>query len=91
MSVAIYQVDAFSDVPFRGNPAAVCLLDGPMDGAWMQDVAREMNLSETAFLYPEAPGFRRRWFRPVVEVETGRELSWRSSPAGWMSSQFQIA
>lgn len=64
----LYQVDAFTDVPFRGNPAAVCLLDGPADETWMQGVAREMNLSETAFLYPDAKGFRLRWFTPAVEV-----------------------
>ena len=68
MGIDIYQVDAFTDVPFKGNPAAVCLLAGPADESWMQQVAREMNLSETAFLYPEADGFRLRWFTPAVEV-----------------------
>ncbi|MFQ5844826.1 MAG: PhzF family phenazine biosynthesis protein, partial [Planctomycetota bacterium] len=48
--VPLYQVDAFTDRPFAGNPAAVCLLPGPRDDAWMQAIAREMNLSETAFL-----------------------------------------
>lgn len=70
----ITQVDAFSDRPFGGNPAAVCVLDGPMDPAWMQAVAREMNLSETAFLFPEiiegdSGGFRLRWFTPLIEVD----------------------
>lgn len=64
----IYQVDAFTNQPFTGNPAAVCLLDNPADAAWMQNVAREMNLSETAFLHPESAGFRLRWFTPAVEV-----------------------
>lgn len=64
----IYQVDAFTHQPFSGNPAAVCLLEGPAAAAWMQNVAREMNLSETAFLYPEGDGFRLRWFTPAVEV-----------------------
>jgi PhzF family phenazine biosynthesis protein len=68
MGVTIYQVDAFSDVPFHGNPAAVCPLDGPADEAWMQHVAGEMNLSETAFLHPEGKGYRLRWFTPAVEV-----------------------
>jgi PhzF family phenazine biosynthesis protein len=69
MEVPIYQVDAFTDKPFAGNPAAVCLLDGPADEAWMQNVGREMNLSETAFLYRRDDGFDLRWFTPAVEVE----------------------
>jgi PhzF family phenazine biosynthesis protein len=67
----ILQVDAFTDRPFAGNPAAVCILDGPAPDAWMADVAREMNLSETAFLLgPDAPGdWSLRWFTPAVEVD----------------------
>jgi PhzF family phenazine biosynthesis protein len=68
MPLTITQVDAFTDRPFAGNPAAVCLLPGPADAAWMQDVAREMNLSETAFLYPQDDGYTLRWFTPAVEV-----------------------
>lgn len=62
-------VDAFTERPFAGNPAAVCVLDGAADEAWMRAVAREMNLSETAFLHPEADGYRLRWFTPSDEVE----------------------
>ena len=69
MGVPIFQVDAFTDRPFRGNPAAVCLLSGPRDEGWMRNVAREMNLSETAFVYREGEGFRLRWFTPAVEVD----------------------
>ena len=69
MVIPLYQVDAFTAEPFAGNPAAVCMLDGPADEAWMQNVGREMNLSETAFLYPEGDGFKLRWFTPAVEVE----------------------
>jgi predicted PhzF superfamily epimerase YddE/YHI9 len=69
MSTPIYQVDAFTSQPFRGNPAGVCLLSEPRADAWMQDVAREMNLSETAFLVPEQDGYRLRWFTPAVEVD----------------------
>ena len=69
MGPRIVQVDAFTDRPFRGNPAAVCVLDSPADDAWMQDVAREMNLSETAFLHPEGDGHRLRWFTPAIEVD----------------------
>jgi len=68
MGLAIYQVDAFTDKPFGGNPAAVCLLPGPADEDWMQQIAREMNLSETAFLHREPDGWRLRWFTPSVEV-----------------------
>jgi PhzF family phenazine biosynthesis protein len=65
----LYQVDAFTDEPFRGNPAAVCVLDGPREPAWMQCVAAEMNLSETAFVHAEpGGGFRLRWFTPAIEV-----------------------
>jgi len=69
MSLPLYQVDAFTRTPFRGNPAAVCLLTGPADAAWMQNVAREMNLSETAFVYPTGESFSLRWFTPAVEVD----------------------
>jgi PhzF family phenazine biosynthesis protein len=65
----IFQVDAFTDRPFAGNPAAVCPLEGPADEKWMQDVAAEMNLSETAFFWPEGEALRLRWFTPAGEVE----------------------
>jgi predicted PhzF superfamily epimerase YddE/YHI9 len=69
MGQTIYQVDAFTSRPFAGNPAAVCLLPAPAEEAWMRDVAREMNLSETAFLVRQADGFNLRWFTPAAEVE----------------------
>ena len=69
MSIPIHQVDAFTDKPFRGNPAAVCLLQDPADEDWMRAVAREMNLSETSFLYRDGGGFNLRWFTPAVEVD----------------------
>ena len=69
MGIALYQVDAFTEKPFRGNPAAVCILLEPGEEAWMQNVAREMNLSETAFLHREGDAFNLRWFTPAVEVE----------------------
>ena len=68
MGFEIVQVDAFTDTPFRGNPAAVCLLPAPRDDSWMQAVAREMNLAETAFLVRQDDGFDLRWFTPTVEV-----------------------
>ena len=70
MSVPIFQVDAFTDLRYRGNPAAVCLLDRALKPAWMQAVAAEMNLSETAFVLPARDGetFALRWFTPTTEV-----------------------
>lgn len=68
MGLSIIQVDAFTDKPFAGNPAAVCVLPSPADEQWMQAIAMEMNLSETAFLYPLEDGFNLRWFTPTVEV-----------------------
>lgn len=61
-------VDAFTDTPFGGNPAAVCLLAEWPSEWWLQNVGREMNLAETAFLVPRADGYELRWFTPRVEV-----------------------
>ena len=69
MTVQIYHVDAFTEKPFAGNPAAVCMLREPREEAWMQNVAKEMNLSETAFLVRQGRNFDLRWFTPAVEVE----------------------
>lgn len=67
--VAVYQVDAFSERPFAGNPAAVCLLTAARADDWLQSVAAEMNLSETAFLWRADDGWRLRWFTPAAEVD----------------------
>jgi PhzF family phenazine biosynthesis protein len=83
MGLPIYQIDAFTDQPFAGNPAAVCLLDGPREDRWMQDVAREMNLSETAFLRPHADGFHLRWFTPTLEVALCGHATLASAHALW--------
>ena len=64
----IIQVDAFTSIPFGGNPAAVCVLDTPPTDEWMQKVAQEMNLSETAFVCRQGDDFNLRWFTPTVEV-----------------------
>ncbi|MGH7753457.1 MAG: PhzF family phenazine biosynthesis protein [Gemmatimonadales bacterium] len=69
MPCPLYQVDAFTDKPFAGNPAAVCVLEQARDEAWMQAVAREMNLPETAYLVRFADGHNLRWFTPGTEVE----------------------
>ena len=75
-NIEFIQVDAFTDQPFRGNPAAVVVLDDPVDEMWMQSVACEMNLSETAFCHPSdnssrtrAAEWHLRWFTPVSEVD----------------------
>ncbi|MFV8749061.1 PhzF family phenazine biosynthesis protein [Nannocystaceae bacterium ST9] len=68
-SVAMFQIDAFADAPFVGNPAAVCLLDRWLPDARMQAIALENNLAETAFLVREGEGFRIRWFTPAAEVD----------------------
>lgn len=68
-AVPFVQVDAFTATPFCGNPAAVCLLPAVRDAAWMQHVAAEMNLAETAFVLPQDDGFGLRWFTPTVEVD----------------------
>jgi PhzF family phenazine biosynthesis protein len=69
MKQEIFQIDAFTNRPFAGNPAGVTLLSQPADPKWMQAVAREMNLSETAFLVKQADGFDLRWFTPAAEVD----------------------
>ena len=83
MAVPIYQVDAFTDKPFSGNPAGVCLLDTPGDQTWMQLVAREMNLAETAFLCPQADGFDLRWFTPAVEIDLCGHATLASAHVLW--------
>jgi len=69
MPIPIYIVDAFAERPFQGNPAAICPLEQPADPVWMQQVAAEMNLSETAFIVPADEAFNLRWFTPTVEVD----------------------
>lgn len=69
MGTKIFQVDAFADELFSGNPAAVCILDKEANAKWMQSVAAEMNLSETAFLYSVGDSYNLRWFTPTVEVD----------------------
>jgi PhzF family phenazine biosynthesis protein len=68
MTIELYQIDAFTSRPFAGNPAAVCFVQEPADAQWMQNVAAEMNLSETAFLWPLEDGYSLRWFTPAAEV-----------------------
>jgi PhzF family phenazine biosynthesis protein len=83
MALTIVQIDAFTAKPFEGNPAAVCVLPAPRDPVWMQNVAREMNLSETAFLVRRDGGFDLRWFTPAVEVDLCGHATLASAHALW--------
>ncbi|MEW4455381.1 PhzF family phenazine biosynthesis isomerase [Bremerella sp. JC817] len=87
MTHVLYQVDAFTQVPFAGNPAAVCWLDQPKDDHWMQQVAAEMNLSETAFVYPEEDSLRLRWFTPAVEVDLCGHATLATAHALWQANR----
>ncbi|MEQ8821829.1 MAG: PhzF family phenazine biosynthesis protein [Sumerlaeia bacterium] len=91
MPITLYQVDAFADRPFGGNPAAVCLLDEARDEAWMQALAAEMNLSETAFLVPHEGGFDLRWFTPTVEVDLCGHATLASAHVLWENDYLPAA
>ena len=69
MPIPVYQVDAFANRPFEGNPAAICWLDSNKSDEWQQSVAAEINFSETAFIKPADSGFGLRWFTPAAEVD----------------------
>jgi PhzF family phenazine biosynthesis protein len=83
MGEKIIQVDAFTNQPFSGNPAAVCILSRERDAQWMQNVAKEMNLSETAFLIRQEDGYTLRWFTPAVEVELCGHATLASAHVLW--------
>jgi predicted PhzF superfamily epimerase YddE/YHI9 len=94
MSQSIVQVDAFTAVPFSGSPAAVCILPQSRDDTWMQQVAREMNLSETAFLVrrvDEACAFDLRWFTPTVEVDLCGHATLASAHVLWEAAAIGAA
>ena len=86
MSQSIFQIDAFTDTAFKGNPAAVCLLENSADDAWMQIVAREMNLAETAFLERREDGYGLRWFTPGAEVDLCGHATLASAHFLWEQS-----
>lgn len=83
MTTVLHVIDAFTNRRFSGNPAAVCVLQAPRDEAWMQQVARELNLSETAFLHPIAGGYALRWFTPAVEVKLCGHATLASAHTLW--------
>ncbi|RCS52910.1 PhzF family phenazine biosynthesis isomerase [Bremerella cremea] len=88
MPSTLFQVDAFSLQPFAGNPAAVCLLEQPADEKWMQQVAAEMNLAETAFVCPEGDSLRLRWFTPLVEVDLCGHATLSAAHILWQVGRF---
>jgi PhzF family phenazine biosynthesis protein len=90
-TVPLLQIDAFTSRAFRGNPAAVCLLPAPADEAWMQDVAAEMNLAETAFVAPLDSDFGLRWFTPAVEVDLCGHATLASAHALWETGRLPAA
>lgn len=84
MSIPLYQVDAFTSESFTGNPAAVCILPAEPPESWMQAVASEMNLSETAFLRPRHDGsYELRWFTPTREVDLCGHATFASAHVLW--------
>src|SRR5690242_2512235 len=83
MGLAIVQVDAFTNRAFAGNPAGVCILPEPRPDAWMQAVANEMNVAETAFLLREGDGYHLRWFTPTVEVDLCGHATLASAHVLW--------
>jgi PhzF family phenazine biosynthesis protein len=90
MYQAIHVVDAFTDRAFGGNPAAVCILKEPRDDKWRQAVAREMNLSETAFLQKRKDGsYELRWFTPAVEVDLCGHATLASAHVLWETGELE--
>ncbi len=90
MGIRVVQVDAFTDRPFSGNPAAVVVLEKPGDATWMQNVALEMNLAETAFLVRRKDeAFDLRWFTPAVEVDLCGHATLASAHVLWEEGQLK--
>src|SRR5258708_13445901 len=89
MELPLYTVGAFAGERFTGNPAAVCLLTLSRDEAWMQSVAREMNLSETAFVLPKGAEFYLRWFTPQVEIALCGHATLAAAHVLWGSCMVQ--
>src|SRR5436309_2036456 len=84
MAAPIYVVDAFTEVPFAGNPAGVCLLERAVEDSWMASVANELGYAETAFLVPLAGGgFHLRWFTPTIEVDLCGHATLASAHVLW--------
>jgi PhzF family phenazine biosynthesis protein len=89
MTIPLFHVDAFTDKPFAGNPAAVCILTDQRPDAWMQQVGAEVNLSETAFVQRQGDSFRLRWFTPKVEVDLCGHATLASAHVLWEEGHAQ--
>ena len=89
MGIKIYQVDAFTEKAFSGNPAAVCVLEEEVSDSWMQNLAQEMNLSETAFIYRLDKGYSLRWFTPSIEVDLCGHATLASAHILWDEGYLQ--
>ena len=91
MKQSVVQVDAFASRPFRGNPAAVCISKAPMAEGLMQQIATEMNLSETAFLHPlkEEGNFNLRWFTPTTEIDLCGHATLASAHVLWTEGHLE--
>jgi predicted PhzF superfamily epimerase YddE/YHI9 len=87
----ILQIDAFTNRPYGGNPAAICLLEEERGDDWLQAVAAEMNLSETAYLWREGEAFRLRWFTPTNEVRLCGHATLASAHALWSTKEWPAA
>jgi PhzF family phenazine biosynthesis protein len=93
VSAPLFHVDAFASGPFTGNPAAVCVLEAPVDPGWMQAVAAEMNLSETAFVRALGDGdgrYELRWFTPTVEVDLCGHATLASAHVLWETDRLAV-
>ncbi len=90
MAIRIVTVDAFTNVPFGGNPAAVCVLPEPRPDEWLRHVAREMNLSDTAFLIRRDGEFDLRWLTPTVEVDLCGHATLASAHVLWEDGHLPV-
>jgi PhzF family phenazine biosynthesis protein len=89
MPLPLFIVDAFAHKPFSGNPAAVCLLDRERDDGWLQSLAGEMNLSETAYVLPRGDDWALRWFTPTVEVDLCGHATLATSHILWETGRLK--
>ena len=90
MGIRFWQVDAFAERPFAGNPAAVVPLERPAPEPWMRSLAAEMNLSETAFLWPEGDAHRLSWFTPAAEIRLCGHATLASAHVLWHTARLAV-
>ncbi len=91
MGMPIFQVDAFTDRAFAGNPAAVCLPSPDVADRWLREVGAEMNLAETAFLWPDGDSYNLRWFTPTVEVDLCGHATLAAAHVLWETGRLDAA